>query len=186
MFNYINYNVLNAILMAAVLFNAMMVYTSSAAAETLSKIRNGMPALYFTYSGENQKYSHFTAEGSLVAGRNARIVYDVKRKDVLFKNNSAVYMRYSFDFWQSCQDVELKRSVSGGLEAVIKLPANVSTIQIAFFAAYPYDNYRAWGFIWDSNYGKNFSANIISVKELEDKKKFESLNGAAEKFTENI
>lgn len=172
--------------MAAVLFNAMLVYTSSAAAEAVDKIKNGSPTLYFTYNGDSQKYTHFTVEGSLIAGSKARIVYDAKRKDVLFKNNSAVYMRYSFDFWQSCQDVELKHSASGELTAVIKLPANASTIQIAFFAAYPYDNYRAWAFIWDSNYGKNFSANLISAKELENKKKFENLSGAAEKNTENI
>ena len=176
MFGYINYSTLKALLALMVIFNAIAIQASSAAAETVSKLKSATPTLYFTYNGENEKYKHFVGDGSLIAGSSARIVYANRRKDVLFKNNCTVYMRYSYDFWQSCQDVELKTTATGELGAAIKIPANASTIQIAFFAAYPYDDYKSWGFIWDSNYGKNFTVKLVSKKDLEDKEKFERLN----------
>jgi hypothetical protein len=176
MFNYINYNTLNALLAMMVIFNLMAFRAPAAASEAVKKIKNTTATLYFTYSGEEKKYKHFIIDGSLIAGKKARIVYDNKRKEVLFDNNCSVYMRYSYDFWQSCSDVELKPTAAGELGAVIKIPEGASAIQVAFFAAYPYDNYKSWGYIWDSNYGKNFTVKLITKKELEDKVKFDALN----------
>ena len=176
MFSYINYNTLNALLAMMVIFNLVALRVPAAASEAVNKIKNTTATLYFTYSGEEKKYKHFVIDGSLIAGKKARIVYGNERKEILFNNNCSVYMRYSYDFWQSCSDVELKPTVTGELSAVIKIPDNASTVQVAFFAAYPYDNYKSWGFIWDSNYGKNFTVKLITKKELEDKKKFDALN----------
>jgi hypothetical protein len=176
MFSYINYSTLKALLALIVIFNAIAIHASSAAAETINKLKSATPTLCFSYSGENEKFKHFVIDGSLISGRSAKVVYDTRRKDVLFKNNCTVYMRYSFDFWQSCQDVELKTTATGELGASFKIPANASTIQIAFFAAYPYDDYKSWGYIWDSNYGKNFTVKLLSKKDLEEKEKFERLN----------
>lgn len=176
MSGYINYSTLKALLAFMVIFNALALGVSSAAAETKDKIQKSIPTLYFTYNGESQKYQHFVTDGSLVSGGGAKVVYDTKRKDVLFKNNGTVYMRYSFDFWQTCQDVELKPDSKGVLSARFQIPASATTIQIAFFAAYPYNDYRSWGFIWDSNYGRNFTVNLVTGKDLEQKEKFERLN----------
>ncbi len=178
MLSYINYNVFSFLVAVMVVFNALIVYVSPAAAEIAVKNKksDSIPVLYFTYNDEDNKYKHFTADSELIAGRKAKIVYDVKRKSVLFNNNSTVYMRYSYDFWQSCQDIELKADASGALTAIIKVPASVSTIQVAFFAAYPYNDYKSWGYIWDSNYGKNFTIKLITQKELDAKRKFDELN----------
>lgn len=176
MFSYINYSTVNALLAFMVIFNVIAIQASSAAAETISKLKSATPTLYFTYNGGTEKYKHFVTDGSLIAGRSAKVVYDTRRKDVLFKNNCTVYMRYSYDFWQSCQDIELKPTAAGELCATFKIPANATTIQIAFFAAYPYDDYKSWGYIWDSNYGKNFTVKLATKKDLEDKEKFERLN----------
>lgn len=176
MFNYFNYNTLNALLAMMIIFNLTVLRAPAAACEAVNKIKNTAATLYFTYCAEEKRYKHFVINGSLIAGKKARIVYDNKRKEVLFDNNSSVYMRYSYDFWQSCSDIELKSTPAGELAAVIKIPAGASTIQIAFFAAYPYDNYKSWGYIWDSNYGKNFTVKLLAKKELEDKVKFDTLN----------
>jgi|GEM_PF-5547706 len=176
MFNYINYNSLNAILILTVLMNSFCFYVKSASAETINKLKSATPTVYFTYDGESKKYIHYAIDGSLVSGAKARVVYDLKRKNILFKNNNSVYLRYSFDFWKTCQDVELKSSSTGELCAIIKIPENATTMQTAFFATYPYDNYKSWGFLWDSNYGENFKVNLISKKELAQKEKFEALN----------
>lgn len=180
MFININLNLLKFAVLTALVFGFVTVSTSSpfstspAFAASAEQAKKNAATVLFTYDAGVKRYEH-RIEGKALAGSNLRVVYDTGRKNILFKNSDEIYMRYSYDFWKSCQDVKLTKNAKGQYVGLVTLPPEVTTMQSAFFAAYPYDNYRSWGFIWDSNYGKNFSVNIISKKEIEQMEKFDMI-----------
>lgn len=136
---------------------------------------NNIPTIIFMYDEKTDTYQHITND-LIIAGKKVKIIYDLSRKEVLFKYSSVIYMRYSFDFWKTCQDSELKFDKNGKLSTIISVPEYATTLQIAFFATYPYDNYKYWGYIWDSNYGNNFTINIVTKKEIKQKEKFDLIS----------
>ncbi|HNY11011.1 MAG TPA: carbohydrate-binding protein [Candidatus Wallbacteria bacterium] len=168
----INLNFLKVIVSTVLVLS--FVAGPAASAFAASSNQTNAASVVFTYNASVKQYEHHI-EGKALAGSKLRVVYDTCRKNILFKNSDTIYMRYSYDFWKSCQDVKLTKNSKGQYVGLVTLPPDVTTMQSAFFAAYPYDNYRSWGFIWDSNYGKNFSVNIISKKEIEQKEKFDML-----------
>ena len=174
MFININLNFLKVIAMAALVLSLAAGPVASAFAASSNQSGSNAASVIFTYNASVKQYEHHI-EGKALAGSKLRVVYDTGRKNVIFKDSETIYMRYSYDFWKSCQDVKLTKNSKGQYVGLVTLPADVNTMQSAFFAAYPYDNYRSWGFIWDSNYGKNFSVNIISKKEIEQKEKYDMI-----------
>lgn len=180
MFNYANYNAVNAIFILMIALNTIIMSLTSACAEVIEQGKDAIPTFKFTYNQQVQRYVS-TVDECVYAGGKLRIVYENARKDVLFKNSPRVYARYSFDGWQTCQDSQMSMNENGELSTIIDVNKNAANIQVAFFATYPYDNYRSWGFIWDSDYGKNFRIEVITKKEIEQKNKFDELMQMANK-----
>ncbi len=180
MFININLNFLKVFAITALVLSLITVPAAqgfsvpSAIASSAVQTQANASTVVFTYDASVKQYEHHI-EGKALAGSKLRVVYDAGRKNMLFKSSDTIYMRYSYDFWKSCQDVKLTKNSKGQYVGLVNLPSEVTTMQSAFFAAYPYDNNRSWGFIWDSNYGKNFSVNIISKKEIEQKEKYDMI-----------
>jgi len=183
MFININLKFLKVIAVTALVFSLTAIPAASkfsssnaiaAQAVSTAQTQSNAATVMFTYDAGVKQYEHHI-EGKALAGSKLRVVYDAGRKTVIFKGCDTIYMRYSYDFWKSCQDVKLTKNSKGQYVGLVALPPDVTTMQSAFFAAYPYDNYRSWGFIWDSNYGRNFSVNIISKKEIEQKEKYDMI-----------
>lgn len=182
MFNYVNYNAIVAALSILVFINGMFFRVSYAIAAAAEELRSKMAEIHFSYDVNTKGY-FFSVIGEPAAGGQVRIVYEAPRREAIFKNSETVYMRYSFDFWRTCSDVQLKKDKKGNMSAVVRMDENASTIQTAFFAAYSQgdyskNDYKPWGWIWDSDFGKNFGVKIVSKKDIAQLEKFEKLSAA--------
>ena len=180
MFNYVNYNAIVAALSILVFINGMFFRVSDAIAAAADEVRAKMAEIHFCYDVNSKAYSFHTI-GEPVAGSQVKVVYEAARREAIFKNSETVYMRYSYDFWKTCSDVQLKKDKKGNMSAVVTMPENASTLQTAFFAAYSQgdyskNDYKPWGWIWDSDFGRNFGFNLVTRKDLAQLEMFEKLN----------
>jgi hypothetical protein len=115
-----------------------------------------------------------TVTGTPMTGGAMNIYYRSTRKDVIFKHQDRLWMRYSFDGWKTCTDTQFFFNARiGEFVGNINVPMGVAEVSMAFFSTYEF----AGGYhkIWDSKYGKNFTLPIVDSRDREAREKFETL-----------
>ena len=136
-----------------------------------------VPVLEFRYDASTRGYTQQVTK-TPVAGGRLRVVYSNERREVLFRYQERLWMRYSFDGWATCRDLSLAFDRERGtFEGTIDLPPYAGHVSVAFFTTY--EGKREWHTLWDSAYGNNFDIKILGRREFEEKRKTDLLDAYA-------
>lgn len=112
-----------------------------------------------------------SVSGTAVAGCEIKVLYTRSRKDAVMKTPGlTVGMRYSTDFGRTFKDMYANAGASGNHEFVLRTGANDRQLQVAFFTSDRYGHVY-----WDSNFGANYTINIVPVSELAKRDRFAAL-----------
>lgn len=137
--------------------------------------------LEFRYDANAAAYTQRVSRTPVAGGRLA-VVYSGERRDVLFKYNDRLWMRYSFDGWRSCHDVLLAFDAKcGSFHGTIDLPPHAGHVSLAFFSTFSdrKDDGITWHFLWDSAYGRNFDVKVLGRREMAERRKVDLLDAYA-------
>lgn len=132
------------------------------------------PALEFRYDAATGAYTQRVSK-SPVAGGRLRVVYTNERREVLFRYQERLWMRYSFDGWSTCRDLPLAFDRERGVfDGTIDLPPCAGHVSVAFFSTF--EGKKSWHTLWDSRYGNNFDIKVIGRRELDEKRRVDLLD----------
>lgn len=116
-----------------------------------------------------------SVSGTAIAGGEIKVVYKKARKDAVMKTpGRTVGMRYSTDFGGTFKDIYANADSCGDYEFVLRSGVNDRQLQVAFFTCDRYGH-----IYWDSNFGANYSINVVTASELVKRDRFAALDNAS-------
>lgn len=138
--------------------------------------------IYF-YENDNMEV-HYSSDSKIFRNDFVQIIYDVSLLRNKTNGFGTVYMRISFDDWESYKDFPLKKlhstytgsSYFGELTAEFKIPSNSKKVSLAFYIIDVHNG----KIFWDNNNGNNYSFLTRNVNgylptEEEEKKLFNKI-----------